>query len=164
MTTELRVERLIAATPEEVFDAYTDPEAQKIWFTILNEGMIVENEVDLRVGGQWVSAWGFTPDELFRETNVFEVVDRPHRLVSRSTGSSPDGLTLDTDVEVTFQEQDGKTLMTVLQRCFPDEDMRDFFATQAWIGPFDRLQALFATRAGRHGPNPPPPPPPTRGE
>ena len=63
MSYELRVERLIDATPEEVFDAYTDPEAMKVWFTILNEGMIVENEIDLRVGGTWVSAWGFSPDE-----------------------------------------------------------------------------------------------------
>ena len=47
MTYELKVERLIAATPEEVFDAYTDPEAQKIWFNLLGEPMIVENEVDL---------------------------------------------------------------------------------------------------------------------
>jgi uncharacterized protein YndB with AHSA1/START domain len=147
MTYELRVERLIGATPEEVFEAYTNPEAMKIWFQLLGEPMIVENEVDLRVGGKWVSAWGFTPDQLFRETNVFEVVDRPHRLVSKSTGSTPDGLTLDTDVEVTFQEQDGKTLMTVVQRGFPDEDMRDFFATQAWIGAFDRLEAYFATRS-----------------
>jgi uncharacterized protein YndB with AHSA1/START domain len=147
MTYELRVERLIAATPEEVFEAYTNPEAMKIWFQLLGEPMIVENKVDLRVGGKWVSAWGFTPDQLFRETNVFEVVDRPHRLVSKSTGSTPDGLTLDTDVEVTFQEQDGKTLMTVVQRGFPDEDMRDFFATQAWIGAFDRLEAYFATRS-----------------
>ena len=149
MTYELRVERLIAATPEEVFEAYTNPEAMKIWFQLLGEPMIVENEVDLRVGGKWVSAWGFTPDQLFRETNVFEVVDRPHRLVSTSTGSTPDGMTLDTDVEVTFQEQDGKTLMTVVQRGFPDEDMRDFFATQAWIGAFDRLEAYFATRSVR---------------
>ena len=149
MTYELRVERLIAATPEEVFEAYTNPEAMKIWFQLLGEPMIVENEVDLRVGGKWVSAWGFTPDQLFRETNVFEVVDRPHRLVSKSTGSTPDGMTLDTDVEVTFQEQDGKMLMTVVQRGFPDEDMRDFFATQAWIGAFDRLEAYFATRSVR---------------
>ena len=61
MSYELRVERLIDATPEEVFDAYTDPEAMKVWFTILNEeAMIVENEIDLRVGGTWVSAWGFS--------------------------------------------------------------------------------------------------------
>jgi len=146
MTHELRVERLIDASPEEVFDAYTDPEAQRIWFTILDEGMIVENEVDLRVGGKWVSSWGFSADEMFRETNVFEVVDRPHRLVSRSTGSSPDGQSLDTHVDITFQEQDGKTLMTVVQTGFPTEEMRDFFAETAWNGAFDRINAYFAAK------------------
>jgi uncharacterized protein YndB with AHSA1/START domain len=146
MSYELRVERLIDATPEEVFDAYTSPEAQQVWYTILDEGMIVENEVDLRVGGKWVSAWGFTPEEMFRETNVFEVVDRPHRLVSRSTGSSPDGSSLDTHVEITFQEEGGKTLMTVVQSGFPSEEIRDFFAETAWIGAFDRLNAYFAAK------------------
>jgi uncharacterized protein YndB with AHSA1/START domain len=146
MSYELRVERLIDATPEEVFDAYTSPEAQQVWYTILDEGMIVENEVDLRVGGKWVSAWGFTPEEMFRETNVFEVVDRPHRLVSRSTGSSPDGSSLDTRVEITFQEEGGKTLMTVVQSGFPSEEIRDFFAETAWIGAFDRLNAYFAAK------------------
>jgi uncharacterized protein YndB with AHSA1/START domain len=147
MSYKLRVERLIDASPEEVFDAYTDPEAQKIWYSILNEGMIVENEVDLRVGGKWVSAWGFTPDELFRETNIFEVVDRPHRLVSKSSFSSPDGSTVDTHVEILFREEGGKTLMTVLQSGFPTEDMRDFVANTAWNGAFDRLNAYFAAKA-----------------
>jgi uncharacterized protein YndB with AHSA1/START domain len=146
MSYELRVERLIAATPEEVFEAYTDPVAQQAWFTILDPEMIVENEVDLRVGGKWVSVWGFSPDQMFRETNVFEVVDRPNRLVSTSSGSSPDGMTLETHVEITFEEQNGKTLMTVIQSGFPDEETKDFFASMAWIGAFDRLEAYLGTR------------------
>ena len=146
MSYELRVERLIDATPEEVFDAYTDPEAQKVWYSIMDEGMIVENDVDLRVGGKWVSAWGFSRDEMFRETNVFEVIDRPHRLISRSTGSSPDGRSVDTHVEVTFRDEGGKTLVTIVQTGFPDEEMRDFFADSAWNGAFDRLNAYFAAK------------------
>ncbi|MFC7645664.1 SRPBCC domain-containing protein [Streptosporangium lutulentum] len=51
-TTRLRMTRLLPATPEEVFDAYTDAEKQKIWFGILNDKPgIIEIEVDLRVGG-----------------------------------------------------------------------------------------------------------------
>ena len=147
MTYDLRVERLIDATPEEVFEAYTDPEAQKIWFTILNPDMIVENAVDLRVGGEWMITWGFSRDEMFRETNVFEVVDRPHRLVSKSSYTAPDGSTLETDVEITFRDEAGKTLMTVVQRGFVDEGLRDFLADKAWIGAFDRLNAYFAATA-----------------
>lgn len=149
MTHELRVERLIDASPEEVFDAYTDPEAQKIWFTIMDKGMIVQNDVDLRVGGSWVSAWGFSPDEMFRETQTFSVIDRPHRLVTKSSGSSPDGSTLETDIEITFQEDGGKTLMTIVQTGFPDEETRDFFASTAWNGFFDRLVAYFAVSPAR---------------
>ena len=61
MSYELRVERLIDATPEEVFDAYTDPEAMKVWFTILNEGMIVENEIDLEGGRHLGQRLGLLP-------------------------------------------------------------------------------------------------------
>jgi uncharacterized protein YndB with AHSA1/START domain len=149
MSYDLRVERLIDATPEEVFEAYTNPDAQRAWFTIFNPDMIVENEIDLRVGGKSVNRWGFSPDEMYHETNVFEVVERPHRLVSKSSYTTPDGSTLETDVEVTFRDEDGKTLMTVVQSGFVDEGLRDFLADKAWIGAFDRLSAYFATRTGR---------------
>lgn len=146
MSYELRVERLIDASPEEVFDAYTDPEAQKIWYTILDEGMTVENEVDLRVGGEWVSTWGYKPDEMFREINTFQVIERPHRLVSKSSFTSPDGSTMETDVEITFRDEHGKTMMTVVQSGFPDEAIRDFVANTAWNGAFDRINAYFAAK------------------
>jgi uncharacterized protein YndB with AHSA1/START domain len=146
MSHELRAERLIDASPEDVFDAYTDPEQMKGWFTILDPGMSVENEVDLRVGGKWVSSWGFSDDEMFHETQIFEVVDRPRRLVSRSSGSDSEGHSLDTRVEVTFQDEGGKTLMTIVQTGFPDEGTRDFFATTAWEGLFDRISAYLAAR------------------
>ena len=143
MSYQLRVERLIDATPEEVFDAYTDPEAQNGWFTILDPGMIVENQVDLRVGGEWVSRWGLSADQMFHETQTILVVERPHRLVTRSTGGSPDGLTLDTEITITFKEEGGKTLMTIVQTGFPTEEVRDFFAETAWIGFFDRIVAYL---------------------
>ena len=146
MSYELRVERLIDATPEEVFDAYTDPAAQQEWFTILDPDMIVVNEVDLRVGGTWVSSWGFSPDAMFHETNTFEVVDRPHRLVSTSVGSAPDGSSLETHVEVTFADDAGKTRVTVVQTGFGSAEERDFFAREAWQGAFDRIVAYLASR------------------
>ena len=146
MSHELRAERLIDATPDEVFDAYTDPEQMEGWFTILDPGMIVENVIDLRVGGTWESAWGYSRDEMFRETQVLEVVERPHRLVSRSTGSDSEGNSQDTRVEITFSDEGGKTLMTIVQSGFVDEETRDFFANTAWEGFFDRISAYLAAR------------------
>jgi uncharacterized protein YndB with AHSA1/START domain len=146
-TLSLTMSRLLPATPDEVFDAYTDAAKQRIWFGILDaEPGIVEIEVDLRVGGEQTAVWGPNRDELFRETQVFRVIDRPHHLVTTSTGSSPDGAVMVTDVDVTFEAQGDGTLMTVVQSGFPSVEMRDFFTTYAWVGAFDRIQAYLERR------------------
>ena len=146
-TIGLRMSRQLPATPEEVFDAYTDAEKQKIWFSILDEEPgIVEIEVDLRVGGKQTSVWGPDRNTLFRETQTFLEIDRPHRLVTESSGSDPSGETMTTHVVVTFEPNDGGTLMTVEQTGFPTPEVRDFFETMAWVGAFDRIEA-YLTRA-----------------
>ena len=146
-TLEMRMTRVLPATPEQVFDAYTDAEKQKIWFSILDETPgIVEIEVDLRVGGVQTAVWGPDRDSLFRETQTFLVIDRPHRLVTESSGSSPDGMTMTTNIEVTFAAQGDGTLMSVVQTGFPAVEVRDFFAEHAWNGAFDRI-AAYLTRS-----------------
>ena len=143
-TYELRMTRLIPAAPDEVFDAYTDAEKQKIWFGLLStEPGIVEIDVDLRVGGVQHAKWGPSADQLFWEDQTFLEIDRPRRLVTSSTGGTPDGQTMTTRIEIDFEESDGGTLMTVVQSGFPSEEMRDFFTTYAWVGAFDRITAYF---------------------
>jgi uncharacterized protein YndB with AHSA1/START domain len=144
MTLDMRVTRLLPATPEQVFDAYTDAEKQKVWYTILdNEPGIVEIEVDLRVGGQQTAVWGPDRETLFRETQTFLEIDRPHRLVTESTGSGPDGTTMTTHIEITFEEAEGGTLMTVQQSGFPVPEVRDFFVTEVWTGALDRIEEFL---------------------
>lgn len=142
-TLEMRITRVLPATPEQVFDAYTDPEKQKIWFSILDETPgIVEIEVDLRVGGKQVAVWGRDRDHLFHEEQTFLVIDRPHRLVTESTGG-PDGSTMTTHVDVTFEAHGDGTLVTVRQSGFPAVEVRDFFTDQVWVGAFDRIEAFL---------------------
>ncbi|MFG2071290.1 SRPBCC family protein [Nonomuraea maritima] len=149
-TAELRMTRVLPATPEEVFDAYTDAEKQKIWFSILDEQPgVVEIEVDLRVGGRQTAVWGPDRDTLFRETQTFLVIERPHRLVTESVGSGPDGMTMTTTVEVTFDRHEDGTLVTVVQSGFPAVEMRDFFAQEVWVGAFDRIEAYLRREAPR---------------
>jgi uncharacterized protein YndB with AHSA1/START domain len=146
-TLELRASRTLPATPEEVFDAYTDAEKQKIWFSILDEEPgVVEIEVDLRVGGRQVAVWGPDRDTLFREEQVFLEIDRPHRIVTESSGSDPSGETMTTQVVVTFEPVEGGTLMSVVQSGFPTPEIRDFFASEAWVGAFDRIEAYLVRR------------------
>ena len=145
---ELRTTRRLPATPEEVFDAYTDAEQQKIWYSILDEEPgIVEIEVDLRVGGKQTAVWGPNRDTLFRETQTFLEIDRPHRLVTESTGSGPDGIEMTTRVEITFEADGDATLMTVVQSGFPTPEVRDFFAGEVWVGAFVRIEALLLRKA-----------------
>ena len=144
MTLDMRMTRHLPATPDQVFDAYTDAEKQKIWFSILDEKPgIVEIEVDLRVGGRQTAVWGPSPDQLFRETQTFLEIDRPHRLVTESTGSTPDGMEMTTRIEITFEEKDGGTLMTVVQSGFPVPEIRDFFTSEVWVGALDRIEAFL---------------------
>ncbi|WBC16614.1 SRPBCC domain-containing protein [Micromonospora sp. WMMA1998] len=151
MTLDMRMTRQLPGTPEDAFDAYTDAEKQKIWFSILDEEPgIVEIEVDLRVGGQQTAVWGPSPEMLFRETQTFLEIDRPHRLVTESTGSSPDGTTMTTRIEVTFEAHDGGTLMTVVQSGFPTPELRDFFVGEVMPGAFDRIEA-YLIRERSHG-------------
>ncbi len=148
MTLAMRMTRHLPATPDEVFDAYTDAEQQKIWFGILDEHPgIVEIEVDLRVGGRQTAVWGPDRDTLFTETQTFLEIDRPHRLVTESTGSSPDGMTMTTRIEITFEAQGDGTLMTVVQSGFPVPEVRDFFVAEVWAGAFARLAAYLTRRA-----------------
>ncbi|MBU8861423.1 MULTISPECIES: SRPBCC domain-containing protein [unclassified Micromonospora] len=144
MTLHMRVTRHLPGTPDEAFDAYTDAGKQKIWFGILDEEPgVVEIDVDLRVGGRQTAVWGPSPDELFRETQTFLEIDRPHRLVTESTGTGPVGTTMTTRIEVTFEAKDGGTLITVVQSGFPTPQLRDLFVGEVWAGAFARIEAYL---------------------
>jgi len=143
----LRIERVLQATPAVVFDAYTDAEKQKIWFSILDERPgIVDIEVDLRVGGTQTAVWGPDADTLFREVQTFLVVDPPHRLVTESTGTTPDGMTMTTRIDIRFEPSGtDATLMTIEQSGFPVPEIRDFFVGEVWQGALARIEAYLAS-------------------
>jgi uncharacterized protein YndB with AHSA1/START domain len=71
------------------------------------------------VGGEWTVDFGPSPRELYRHRHVFEVIERPHRLVLASTETRLDGSSFHTQLEFTFEARDAKTLMTMSQRGFP---------------------------------------------
>jgi uncharacterized protein YndB with AHSA1/START domain len=147
---DLRLERVYDADPETVFDAFTDPDAQHELYADAPD-WVVESECDLRVGGRWTIAFGPPGAEPARETCVFQVVERPRRLVYAATMRMPDGTTLDTDMEVTFEEvAPGRTRLTIVQRGFPTPGLRDELAG-GWPSILDGLGRVVAARsaAGR---------------
>jgi uncharacterized protein YndB with AHSA1/START domain len=146
VSSELRLERVYDAAAEVVFDAFTDPEAQQELYADAPD-WIVESECDLRVGGRWSIAFGPPGETPARETNLFQVVDRPRRLDYASTMTLPDGSSVDTHMQVTFEEEDGRTRMTIIQRGFPTLRLRDDFAG-GWPSILDGLGRVVSARVG----------------
>jgi uncharacterized protein YndB with AHSA1/START domain len=125
MTLELRFERLIDARPEVVFDAFTEPGGQAVFYRQNEPGWVVRSECDLRVGGVWTVEFGPSEDRIYRHRHVFEVIDRPQRLLMTTTETRLDGSSFDTEMEFVFEEQDGKTLLRLFHRGFPTPALRD---------------------------------------
>jgi uncharacterized protein YndB with AHSA1/START domain len=141
---DLRLERVYDAAPEIVFDAFTDPGAQKELYADAPD-WIVEAECDLRVGGRWTIAFGPPGSTPARQTNVFQEVDRPRRLVYTSTMTMPDGSDVDTRMQVTFEEENGRTRLRILQSRFPTPERRDEFAG-GWPSILDGLGRVVSAR------------------
>ena len=130
MTYEMKVERMLDAPAELVFDTMLDPAFKDEIYTDMVEGWSARRfEVDLRVGGTWTTEFGPRdadgPIDVI--TSVFTAIDRPRRLAyDTSMHVSSWGRTVDFVEEITFEEHDGKTLLTVRAEYATQED-RDAF-------------------------------------
>jgi uncharacterized protein YndB with AHSA1/START domain len=139
---ELRFERLIAAPPERVFDAFTGPEGQREFYATDAPGWVVDSRCDLRVGGVWSISFGPAPDRLYHHRHVFEAIERPHRILIASTETRLDGASFETSIEFTFEPRDRGTLMTLVHSGFPTEELRDEH-TRGVPNAFDRLERVL---------------------
>ncbi len=125
MSQDLEVARLIDATPEEVFDAFTNPAGQEAMYGQDDPGWIVRSQCDLRVGGVWTVDFGSSPRELYRHRHVFKLIDRARRVLLSTTETRLDGSTLRFETDFRFEARDQKTLMTMTQRGIPTAELRE---------------------------------------
>ena len=143
MSPDIRLQRWFEAPPDVVFDAYTDPDAQRA----LRAGeldWVVESKCDLRVGGEWIIRFG-PASAPYVERNVFHTVERPHRLVYASTTEWPDGSRVESLMEISLQWLDGRTLLTLTQRGVPPGDVERGYI-DGWNEFLDGLVARIQTR------------------
>jgi uncharacterized protein YndB with AHSA1/START domain len=83
------VRRRIAATREELFDAWTDPESLRHWM-LPGDVVSAEVEVDARLGGA-VHFKLHGPKEVHEHTGEFTVFDRPAKLAFTWTAKNMAG-------------------------------------------------------------------------
>ena len=140
MSEDATFARVIDATPEAVFAAFTGRGGQGAFYS--EPGWIVESECDLRVGGVWSVTFGPSRDVIYRHEHVFRVIDRPRRILLDTTESRPDGSIVEYETELTFEERDSKTLMTMIHRGLPTAELREEHRAG---GPpaFTRLERLI---------------------
>lgn len=146
MSHDLRLERLLDGTPDEVFDAFVDPDAMLEWYQE-NPGWDVEVVAcDVRVGGTTIVSFGPRSGEWHcREEMTYTEVERPHRLAYNEYFGAGEESGFHTVVSLTFEDRDGKTLLTLSQTGFPNVDERDAHLG-GWPGFLDRLERVVAAR------------------
>jgi uncharacterized protein YndB with AHSA1/START domain len=147
MTYELRIERQFDASPEVVFDTFVDKTAQGVLHGSEQNGWNVEViQTDVRVGGTSIVRMGPEGREPDTETRAYSVVDRPHRLQLRySMELAESGLTIDTQITLTFEERDGGTLLTMVETGFEREEDRDGF-TEGWTEYLETMGKVLKAR------------------
>jgi uncharacterized protein YndB with AHSA1/START domain len=147
MTYELKLERQYDVPPEEVFDTFTEKTSQGVLHGSEQHGWNVEViQTDVRVGGTSIVRIGPPGREPDTETRTYSVVDRPHRLELRySMALAETGLTLDTEMTVTFEEREGGTLFTMAETGFEEEAARDGFR-EGWTEYLETLAKVLKAR------------------
>jgi uncharacterized protein YndB with AHSA1/START domain len=151
-TKQLIIERTLKASPERIFDAFTDPEQLTQWWWPMGFTCPAA-EVDLRVGGTYKLGMQ-SPDTVpgsaqfahYMSGEYYEI-DRPHRLLMTGRAvNDGQGELFATLIEVTLEEGDGGTALTIRQSYFepmpPAEALGG--AEQGWNEQLDKLEQLLA--------------------
>lgn len=140
---EVRITRRFDAPPEEVFRAWTDPEAVAAWFGPAGFDTPRERvRIDARAGGRYELTM-VRPDgaEHAIGYDIVELVE-PELLVLRSDPMPEAGMPEPTVVRVQLEADGAGTRMTLTDGPLPAAG-RDH-AAAGWNGAFDKLAALVA--------------------
>lgn len=147
---ELVITRIFDAPREWVWRAWTVPEYVMRWFGP-KEFTTPFCEIDLRVGGKYLSCMRSPEGQDYWSTGVYREIVAPERLVVTDSfadkegnvvsashyGMNPD-IPLEMTVTLTLEEQEGKTKMTLTHVGLPPGEDRDN-ARAGWNESFDKL-------------------------
>jgi uncharacterized protein YndB with AHSA1/START domain len=143
--TSMRIERVIDAAPDAVFDTWTTAESMEQWYREGEHFVARVTELDVRVGGRYRVEFGPVGQDPFVEHGEYLEIDRPHLLVMTETLEGVDSPWANTTVTLELRLEGGKTHLTLTHRGFPSREHRDI-ASGGWPGFLDRIERLLAER------------------
>jgi uncharacterized protein YndB with AHSA1/START domain len=140
---EVRLERVIQASAEELFDAWTDAELLKRWWHAERDWETPAAAVDPRLGGRLRITMRNPADGTeYGGAGEFTTFERPRRLAFTWTWDD-DELSRRQLVEVDFIEQGpDETLVVVTNRGLPKEEAGDY--REGWTASLDNLEDALA--------------------
>ncbi len=136
--TTLRMERLIAAPPERVFEFWTNPALLVTWWGP-DKFDVPEHALDVRPGGAWRTTMRAPDGSLHAVSGVYRRIE-PHRLlVFTWAWDEADGRRgEETEVAVAFEPTPGGTRMTLTQQGFTSRASCENHQ-QGWSSSFECL-------------------------
>jgi uncharacterized protein YndB with AHSA1/START domain len=143
---EIRIERTFDAPPAVVFEAWTNPDYVRRWWSG-GDAPVVVCDIDLRVGGAWRYVTRSADGLEMGWHGTYREIEAPGRLVATEVFEGyPEGEAVNT---MTLTERDGTTAMTVIVRHSSTEN-RDGHVNSGMEGglqlALDRLDDLVAVR------------------
>jgi uncharacterized protein YndB with AHSA1/START domain len=136
----LHIVRTVAAPPDRVFHAWTDPAALAAWFWP-RPAWASTYEVDLRVGGRYrFATTGLPEGENFAVRGVFRVVQPPELLVYTWYWDGDPGESL---VTVRFLDRNGATELVLDHEELASEERAVAFR-EGWESVIERLVEQFS--------------------
>lgn len=144
-TPALQITRKLAGSPEQVFDALTNPAVMSKWMYTEPDTIY---DLDLRVGGQW-SIINRRDGVEYRACGLYLAVERPHRLVyifgmpqfSPNYDLITIAITTDGDGSLLSFTHSGVDIAEELRQLVPGETSG---SEQGWAMGFDALAVLFS--------------------
>ena len=134
------VRRTIAASAEDLFDAWLDPEALVEW---MRPGTIrrTEARTDPRVGGQYEILM-HADSGVIPHRGEYRVIDRPKRLVFTWNSKFADN----TLVTVDFLARDQRTEVVITHERLPEAEFASH--DRGWTSALEKLAACHPDGAG----------------
>jgi uncharacterized protein YndB with AHSA1/START domain len=134
------VTRTIAASPQDVFRAWTEPELLKRW-TAPEGYTVLGVDLDLRVGGEYWIAMKHPDEAVVSVAGKFLAIDPGRRLVYTTARAGTEMEAGHTCVSAELHDRGGTTEVQVTHSGFDSDEVYDFHEW-AWNSCLDLLAQL----------------------